>query len=115
MQRKVMVPLLENNVAPRFDLAAEVLIALMDGRGVVRDRKLLIMPQASAEKLCQLALTESVGTVICGGIEEEHYDYLTWKQVKVIDDVIGSGENALQQLGRNRLGSGDVLQMAEVI
>lgn len=113
MPLKVLIPLLENNVAPRFDLAAEVLIAVLDGRGTIRDRKLLIMPQASAEKLCQLILTEAVGTVICGGIEEEHYDYLTWKQVKVIDDVIGSGQAALQQLGRSRLQSGDVLQIAD--
>ena len=112
MNRKVLIPLLDENVAPRFDLATDVLIAVTDGRGAVRERKLLIMPQGSAEKLCQLVITEQVGTVICGGIEEEHYDYLTWKQVRVIDNVIGAGETALQQLGRNRLKNGDVLAMA---
>ena len=112
MNRKVLIPLLDEDVAPRFDLATDVLIAVTDSRGAVRERKLLIMPHGSAEKLCQLVITEQVGTVICGGIEEEHYDYLAWKQVRVIDNVIGAGETALQQLGRNRLKNGDVLKMA---
>ncbi len=113
MNAKVLIPLFENAVAPRFDLATDVLIARLDAAGVVVERKLLILPQASAERLCQLVLAEAATVVVCGGIEAEHFDYLTWKQVRVIDNVIGSVDAALSRLGRGTLAAGDVLDLSE--
>jgi predicted Fe-Mo cluster-binding NifX family protein len=109
MDTKILIPLFDDTVAPRFDLATDVLIARMDAVGGVAERKLLILPQASAERLCQLVLAEAVTVVVCGGIEAEHYDYLTWKQVRVIDNVIGSTGEVLDRLSRNALAAGDVL------
>ncbi|MEE4608012.1 MAG: hypothetical protein V2L15_03925 [Desulfobacteraceae bacterium] len=106
---KVLIPLLGEAVAPRFDLATDVLLARLDAEGAVTERKLLILPQASAERLCQLVIAEAVNIVVCGGIEAEHYDYLTWKQVRVIDNVIGSVDRVLAGLGNNNMESGDIL------
>lgn len=53
-----------------------------------------------------MTLTEGITTVICGGIEEEYYQYLTWKRVKVIDSVIAPYELALEFAIRGRLEPG---------
>jgi predicted Fe-Mo cluster-binding NifX family protein len=113
MNGKILIPLLNDNVAPRFDLATDVLILRSDAAGTAPERKLLILPQASAERLCQLVLAEGVATVVCGGIEAEHFDYLIWKHVRVIDNVIGSAKAVLARLERGRLDSGDVLDLDE--
>jgi len=107
---KVLVPLHEDRVAPRFDLAPEVRLVTVVSGGRLGSEKLLILPQPSAEQLCRLVLSEAVDVVICGGIEEEHYDYLTWKKVTVIDDVIGPCRWALEQFALGRLSRGQVCQ-----
>lgn len=114
MAGKVLVTLYGNDVAPRFDLATEVLIASVDDEGVVREEKTMVLPQASAEKLCHMVLTEEVKAVICGGIEQEYYDYLTWKRVDVIESVVGSYGSVLDKFSRGKLKSGDVLSDASV-
>jgi predicted Fe-Mo cluster-binding NifX family protein len=107
---KVLIPLLEETVAPRFDLATDVMLVRLDAQGLPAERKLLILPQPSAERLCQLVIAERVTTVVCGGIEAEHFDYLTWKQVRVIDNVIGPVAAVLDRLGHNKLECGDILR-----
>ena len=109
MSKKVLVTLYGNDVAPRFDLTTEVLIASVTEEGSVREEKTMVLPQASAEKLCHLVLTDAIQTVICGGIEQEFYEYLTWKKVMVIDSVSGSIERVLQRFGEGRLKTGDLL------
>jgi hypothetical protein len=56
----------------------------------------MVLPQASAEKLCHMIITEDIQAVICGGIEEEYYDYLCWKRIDVMDSVIGRSAMALE-------------------
>ncbi|MCK8601587.1 NifB/NifX family molybdenum-iron cluster-binding protein [Desulfoferrobacter suflitae] len=114
MPNKVLVTLYGNDVAPRFDLATEVLIAAVDDAGAVHEEKTMVLPQASAEKLCHMVLTEEVRAVICGGIEQEYYDYLTWKRVVVIESVVGSYRRVLEEFARGRLKSGDILFDATV-
>lgn len=109
MKRKVLITLYGNEVAPRFDLATEVLIASVAEDGTMREEKTMVLPQASAEKLCHMVLTEGVEAVICGGIEQEYYEYLTWKRIVVIDSVAGPYQAALNGFGHDRLKSGDVL------
>lgn len=109
MVKKVLIPLFANEVAPRFDLATEVLIALVTEDGDVEERRNVVLPRPSSEQLSRLVLTEGVHTVICGGIEEEYYQYLTWKKVKVLDSVMGPFETALERFARGDLTSGEVL------
>jgi hypothetical protein len=80
MARKVLIPLYGNDVAPRFDLATEILIIFTDNPISSGMEKIIVLPQESSEKLCHLILTEGIQTVICGGIEEEYYHYLIWKK-----------------------------------
>ncbi len=96
-------------VAPRFDMANEAVIAAFyDQRLLERPRSLLIS-DASAEVLCDMILKEQVKTVICCGIEEEHYRFLQWKKVVVIDSVIGSWQRALNLLMVNQLQAESIL------
>jgi predicted Fe-Mo cluster-binding NifX family protein len=113
MATKVLVCLDGNEVTPRFDLTTEVLIAFISDDAKVQGEKVVVLPQASAEKLCHMVLTESVQTVICGGIEEEYYQYLTWKRVNVLDSIIGDYKDALTRLAEGRLQAGDILVARE--
>ena len=106
---KMLIPLNENDVAPRFDLATEALIVTgLDQPGSMR-KKMVVLPSASAEKLCQLIITEGVQVVICSGIEEDYFQYLTWKKITVLDSVIGSSQQALDCFIAGRLKAGDIL------
>ena len=57
-------------------------------------------------------MKEHIDTVICGGIEEKHLKYLSWKKIKVIHSVIGPYAEALKEANDNRLQSGVILSGA---
>jgi len=99
----------ERDVASRFDLATEVLISLLGEDGLIVENKTMVLGHESAEYLCQLILAEEVNVVICGGIEEEFYDYLTWKKVRVLDSVMGPWEQALEHFRSGDLKMGSIL------
>jgi len=114
MTTKVLIGLYDNEVSPRFDLCSEVLIVQIDEtEGIAREEKLVVLSQASAEMLCHMVLTEAIQVVVCGGIEDEYYQYLIWKRVKVLDSIIGDVKHALEQLIRGNLKSGDILELSE--
>ena len=109
MATKILIPLYENDVAPRFDLTTEVLIATGDGTPPAGGQRMVVLPRASADQLCHLIITEGVQVVICGGIEDTYHQYLTWKRVTVIDAVIGTSTAALKRYYAGALASGDIL------
>lgn len=111
--KRVLIPLFKDEVAPRFDLASEALIAdvLIDGKGVSTENFLLQQP--SVDSLCDLALRKDVDVVVCGGIEEEYYHYLRWKRVEVLDNVAGTAQAVLERFSSGSLKSGDILFTAE--
>jgi predicted Fe-Mo cluster-binding NifX family protein len=107
--KKILIPLSGDDVAPRFDLAPEALIATITPDGEISEERTIILSEASAEALCHLILTEKVDTVVCCGIEDEYYQYLTWKQVKVVDSVMGSYMRILDKMKKGTISSGDIL------
>jgi predicted Fe-Mo cluster-binding NifX family protein len=109
MTTKILVPLYENDVAPRFDLATEVLIISGSQKADSRLKRTVVLPRASADQLCHLIITENIETVICNGIEDDYYQYLTWKRIKVIDSIIGSSESAVARFFDGRLKPGDIV------
>lgn len=107
--QKILIPLYGNDVAPRFDLTTEVMItSRQDGRED-REEKIVVLSQASAEQLCHLILTEGIDVVICNGIEEEYYQFLTWKKVQVLDSVIGPWQTVLERFFKDTLKHEDIL------
>lgn len=109
MSQKILITIIENDVAPRFDMANEVLISLLDKDGTIVENKTMVLAHESVEYLCQLILTEEIDVVICGGIEEEFFDYLTWKKVSVLDSVMGPWERALERFRSGDLVMGTIL------
>jgi predicted Fe-Mo cluster-binding NifX family protein len=105
---KILIPLLGDDVAPRFDLAPEAFIAVIGADRAISEDRTIILTHASAEALCNLILTEKVNMVICCGIEEEYYEYLRWKKVKVIDSVMGPYTKVLERARSGTVSEGDV-------
>ena len=112
MNQKLLITIWRDQVAARFDLTSEVLVATVDSTGGMLQCKTVVLPTVSAEDLCHMILTEGINTVICGGIEEEYFQYLSWKSVKVIDSVIGSYDQALEFARAGRLEPGAILRGA---
>lgn len=106
---KILIPLLDADIAPRFDLATDVLIVTVvrhDKELVAREDKLVVLDSASPEAVCRLVITEGIKTVICAGIEGEYYDFLQWKGVRMYDDVVGLAEAAVKSHLEERLHPG---------
>ncbi|MGD8370201.1 MAG: hypothetical protein PVH57_08635 [Syntrophobacterales bacterium] len=110
MDHKLLITIWRDQVAARFDLTSEVLVATVDSTGEVLHSKTVVLPTVSAEDLCHMILTEGITTVICGGIEEEYFQYLTWKRVKVIDSVIAPYDRALEFARAGKLEPGAILR-----
>jgi len=105
----ILVTLDGSDVAPRFDATTEVLIVTLNDDGSVADERTVVLSKPSADDLCQMVLSERVDVVVCGGIEGQFYDYLTWKRVRVLDSVMGPCRRALRELRAGDLESGAVL------
>ena len=108
-RRKVLLTLYDHDISPRFDLTTEVLIIDLDREGAVITERTIVLPHASAEELCHLILVEGITAVICGGIEEQFYQYLTWKKINVMDSVMGPWSKALSLFRKRELKSGAFL------
>jgi predicted Fe-Mo cluster-binding NifX family protein len=54
-------------------------------------------------------ISDGVDEVICGAMEEEYHQYLTWKKVRVLDSVVAEWEDALSAHQAGKLAEGDVL------
>ncbi len=106
----LLVPLAGEVVAPRFDLATEVLIARARKGRLVGEPRIVLLPGPSADALCSLVLEEGITDVACGGIEDAHYQYLGWKKVRVIDRVIGTWEAVVRLFLRDELRAGTVVR-----
>ena len=109
MSKSILVTLYRNEVSPRFDLATEVLLVTVDADNREVRRQELVLAHASADDLCDLILDREVSVLITGGMEEEHYHYLRWKRIEVVDGVAGLAEEALARYLKGELSSGDIL------
>ena len=107
---KILITLRDNDVAPRFDLTTEVLIVETDGGKATSKPRNILLPGPSADELCSLIIKEGVSLVICGGIEEAHFQYLVWKKITVIDKVISPASEALHLAKAGMLTPGAILR-----
>jgi len=107
---KLMVLIQGDFIAPRFDLATEILILRHDKGEVIGEPKMIIIERPSDESLCQMAVEENISDMICGGIEEVHFNFLVWKKVTVLDGVIGSWRTAVDKAVAGMLRQGEILR-----
>jgi len=106
---KILITIRGNNVAPRFDLTTEVLIAQCENKQILGSPRNILMTRPSSEDLCALIIKEDINMVVCGGIEESHLQYLAWKKIQVVDSVIGPCTEAL------KVASADILQPGTIL
>lgn len=109
MIHKITIPLYREEVAPRFDLATEVLIMILSKGNVIEEKKTIVLPRSSADDLCQLILGEKTNTLICGAIEEEYYQFLKWKKIDIYDSIAGNWSRAFHFWSKKKLTPGDIL------
>ncbi len=107
MLTRVMITLHEKEVAPRFDLSSEVMLAIVSSDNIVEEQKTIALPRASAEDLCQWILTQGVTVLICGAIEDEYYQFLKWKKLSIFDNISGDWHRAFDSFLKNCLHTGD--------
>lgn len=110
---KLMIAISNVEVAPRFDLTVEAVIAEVENETLLREPRVLLISEPSGDELCGLAVSEAVDLVICGGIDEVHYEYLVWKNINVIDGVVGPYKEALELFTQSRLPSNAILPGAK--
>lgn len=108
--KRILIPLRGDEIAPRFDLAPEVVIVAIENDGAIGEQRVMVLAHPSPETLCELILREKVDIVVCCGIEEEFYQYLTWKKVRVIDSVVGGCEKIVDCFRSGDLVSGAILK-----
>lgn len=107
--RKLLIPIQGDYVAPRFDLATEILIVRFENHVLVGEPKTIIMERSTEEGLCQMAVEENITDLVCGGIEELHYNFLVWKKVNVLDGVIGDWQTVIHKSIAGTLAQGEIL------
>ena len=111
---KILITITGDDIAPRFDLTTEVLIADVKDRKLLGKPRIILMTRPSAGELCNLIIKEDISTLICGAIEENNFKYLTWKKINVIDSIIGNYNEALKLALNNKLEGGTILPAARV-
>ncbi len=103
-----MIPIQGDFIAPRFDLATEILIVRFENDKAIGKPKTIILERPSDEGLCQMVVEENITDVICGGIEEMHYKFLVWKKVDVKDAVIGGWKAAMDKGISGKIRQGEI-------
>ena len=81
---RIMVKPRSDFVSPRFDKSLEVIIATCYDQQLLEEPHSLVLSNVTAEVICDLALKEKIDIVICGGIEEQHYQFLIWKKIRCV-------------------------------
>jgi predicted Fe-Mo cluster-binding NifX family protein len=106
---KVAIPILGEEIVPRFDLTTEVVILTTTKSWEVQDKKIIVLPRSSSDELCNTLLAQEVNTLICGAIEDEYYEFLKWKKMAVFDGVCGAWPQAFNRWQNQTLTPGDIL------
>lgn len=107
---KILITVDGTSVASRFDLATEVRLYILANGEVSGQPRSILLPTPSADELCSLVLKENIDVLICGGLTEEHFQFLCWKDVKVHDRIIGSCSDAVKRYLDGTLSSGAVIR-----
>jgi len=106
---KIAIPILGEEIVPRFDLTTEVILLTTAKRSGIQDKKIIVLPRSSSDELCHTLLAQEVNTLICGAIEDEYYKFLKWKKLKVFDGVSGAWAHAFERWQTQTLNPGDIL------
>lgn len=108
-QHKIAIPILGEEIVPRFDLTTEVVILTTAKNFGIQNKKIIVLPRSSSDELCHTLLAQEINTLICGAIEDEYYEFLKWKKLKVFDGISGPWTHAFERWQTQALQPGDIL------
>lgn len=108
-QHKIAIPILGEEIVPRFDLSTEVIILITSKSKGLLNKKIIVLPRSSPDELCHILLAQDINTLICGAIEDEYYEFLKWKKLSVYDGVAGPWAHAFERWQSGTLHPGDIL------
>ena len=91
---KVAIPIFNSRVSPRFDVAAELLIATVDNCSVVAREQHALM-NLNTLRRSALLRKEGVDVLICGGITDFTVRLLMGNGIQVVPMVAGEIEEVL--------------------
>ncbi|WFS61413.1 NifB/NifX family molybdenum-iron cluster-binding protein [Pseudodesulfovibrio thermohalotolerans] len=105
----ILIPIMDDELSPRFDLAPEVLIISItretSAMGTLNER-VISFETPSAEAMYRLVMAENIQTIICAGMENEVFEFLKRKGIKVIDNVCGPVDPILEAYLAGQLSPG---------
>ena len=107
---KILVTVDGSSIAPRFDLATEARVYTLENGEISEQPRSILLATPSADELCSLVLKENIDLLICGGITEEHYQFLRWKNVEVYDRIIAQSDDAVRRYLNGPLSPGTVIR-----
>jgi len=96
------ITLLRNRVSPRCNCADSVLF-VQRHRNSVRSKKSVRVSDLNIPDLFELLIQNRADALICGGITRDSKDFLTGKNLVVIDNVACEKENILKALESGKL------------
>jgi hypothetical protein len=108
---KILLTVQGDFIAPRFDLTGEVVIADTEGKKLLGKPRTIILNRPSPEDLSNMIMEENIAVVICGGIEDRHYQFLVWKKIRILDFIIGDHATVLENFLAGTLQAGDIIPL----
>ena len=100
---KVAIPKFNSRVSPRFEFAAKVLIATVDG-GKIMNREEYSLINLNPMRRSALLREQGVNVMICGGISVFFVRLLMGNGIEVIPMVSGEAEEVLNHFINGNLG-----------
>ena len=105
---KIAIPVFHTKVSPRFDTTQGFILLEIEECNVMEREQLTTKGWTSSTKIKQL-IELGVDTLICGGIDRESMQYLSFKGIKVYSWVTGEVDDAVSCFLKNGLESGVIL------
>jgi len=108
IKMKIAIPVFHTKISPRFDSTQEFILLEIDQSGVVEREHLSTRGWPLAAKVKQL-VKSGVDILICGGIDRESLQHLSFNGLKVYSWVTGEVEDAITCFLDHGLESGIIL------
>jgi len=105
------IPILNGRVAPRCTFAEAVVLVVMQ-RTEARREDLVALPNRSLAGLADTWSQGRVDTLICGGISRESRDFISARDINIMDNVAGTVDELLAALQAGTLRPGFGLDSA---
>ena len=100
---KVLIPIENDRITPRFISAKTFRVFEINESGVIKGKSDIDVSSMGSFEKARLVRKEKIDIVICLGIENWIYHYLTGFNIKVIVGIAGDAEEVIKNLTDGKL------------